>query len=563
MSPTSRFSFCALFGGILLELAAGCASSKPDAFIIPVAPPGSIPDDFLIIDMHSHNFNARDIPVRNIALGRRDAAPPWTWLATDGMAKLLAAAIVSETPESDPQRRVLQQAKAPAQNMVETAVQMGVKPTKADKSPRRAQHQAVEKALRQRRTGERAPVGLKERIVLRSVRSVVSPHPPGTHRTEKANSTDVIGGFLDDLTSNHEELASRYFQENVSQVALRIVHMMDMGPTYGQTNNEGHLRPIDEQVLTLQRLQKNRKWRMTYFVSYNPFRDNANSGEALDKVKDAILHHGAYGVKIYPPAGYRAISNSIPSRPRPWFTAWPGREWEARYRSNGQAIKPEELDRRILDLLIWCADSDIPIFVHSGYGEFQARSGYGHDMPDPRWWKGLLEKESPAHPQLKNIRLCFGHSGGGDSFFGDKEFLVWSQTVADLCCTYPNIFCEVGCLDQILYPEKRAAFIKSIEGLCPPQGPDPSTFSFATKITYGSDWFMPLDTGISRDTFIAAYREAFRQIEKERPDLGEIGAKFFYWNALDFLDASRRIGVDQNLDPTTKAQLRILCDRPH
>src|SRR5258707_1844985 len=58
-----------------------------------------------VIDVHTHNFNARDIPVQNIALGRRDALPPWTWLVGDETAKFLAAVIVADTePERENER---------------------------------------------------------------------------------------------------------------------------------------------------------------------------------------------------------------------------------------------------------------------------------------------------------------------------------------------------------------------------------------------------------------------------------------------------------------------------
>src|SRR3954466_6557620 len=50
-----------------------------------------------IIDIHTHTFNARYLPLKNILLAKRDAFPPFTWLISDSCAETLAHALIERT----------------------------------------------------------------------------------------------------------------------------------------------------------------------------------------------------------------------------------------------------------------------------------------------------------------------------------------------------------------------------------------------------------------------------------------------------------------------------------
>jgi predicted TIM-barrel fold metal-dependent hydrolase len=273
-----------------------------------------------------------------------------------------------------------------------------------------------------------------------------------------------------------------------------------------------------------------------------------------------VTQDQAYGVKVYPPAGYRPTENKIPHRPVCFFTDKPGMEWDYRYKSNGKRISNAELNHRLLELLCWCAKNNIPVFAHSGYGEFQARSGYGQTMPNPRWWKDLLDGARQDHPELVQLRLCFAHAGGADSFFGGKDYKAWSETVVDLCRRYPNIYCEVGCLDQILDAKKQAAFAMAMVKWChAPRDAVTNRYDFSSKIMYGSDWYMPISSGVDRKQFLKAYQQVFLL-----PQLREFYQKFCYQNALEYLDAKNRIANSQfPIAEQTKSELQALLAQGH
>jgi len=91
--------------------------------------------------------------------------------------------------------------------------------------------------------------------------------------------------------------------------------------------------------------------------------------------------------------------------------------------------------------------SDVPIFAHCSYGEFQAAKGYGERNPNPKFWLELLEK----HDELRTLRLCLGHAGGSDYWFTNTLSCHpdWGEAVVKLCTTYPNVYCEVGILEEV------------------------------------------------------------------------------------------------------------------
>jgi hypothetical protein len=82
-------------------------------------------------------------------------------------------------------------------------------------------------------------------------------------------------------------------------------------------------------------------------------------------------------------------------------------------------------------------------------------------------------------------------------------------------------------------------------------------YSFGSKIIYGSDWFMPIDSGVDRKKFLAQYQEVFR-----RPKLQNFYRGFFFENALAFLNAEERLKDSKfRIDPETKKQLGELLAR--
>lgn len=495
-----------------------------------------------ILDVHTHTFNARYLPLRGILLGKRDAAAPLTWFITDRCATLIAEVFINHTElapvggrggaarkmgtewartsgKAGPLCKVLLKIidKAIARNVWERGVSPGKKLERVD-------------ALAEDMT-------LMERIALRTTAKMMG--------MDEHIQTDQPGGairsitrFLWLITQNDAQMPElfREFHEGAPMKGkLKLVtHMMDLGPVYGQPAEGTVLLDFPtEQLRRMERYQRADPGQK-YFIAYNPYRDylpGGQPGDSLRVVKDAIRKRHAHGVKVYPPSGYRAAGNQVKDRPTAWFTTFPGRQYDARYGGlNGD--KNAELNRRLDELFAWCEKEDVPVFTHSGHGEFEARKGYGEYHAHPKFWREVLQ----AHPKL---RLCLGHAGGGDFWFGIGHLPDWGQEAYELCTRYPNVYCEVTTGDEMLDEDRRAFFVDRIATLIAhsreeaqrtgnAKVPGERRYDFSKKLLYGTDWFLP-DAGYPRDVLVAT-QTAFLH-----PRLRASYADYFAGNAKRYL----------------------------
>jgi predicted TIM-barrel fold metal-dependent hydrolase len=185
-------------------------------------------------------------------------------------------------------------------------------------------------------------------------------------------------------------------------------------------------------------------------------------------------------------------------------------------------------------LLEWCITKDIPVLVHSGYGEFEARRGYGEYHSDPEFWQRFLESHStPAEPC--KLRLCLGHAGGEDYWFGRKEHADWGRRVYELCARYPNVYCEVTTSDTMIEATTQAFFVDRIATLfaesAGTQRNSPHgeiRYPFAKKMMYGTDWPLP-DQGEPNAVLIATEKALLH------PSLRDHYADYFSLNARRYL----------------------------
>ncbi len=554
-----KFLALALPLGVLLL--ASCSTTPPKltaqqiavrdqlARISPATDP--LPAQTEIIDIHTHTFNARYLPLEGIILGKRDAFFPFTTLISDRASVLIARALVELTelaPGPQAAARIaadkgavrrIRETEHPGLiggiflNLIDKAVKAGA----WDEEPgaRMAEKLPAKKAaLDQVSTN----MTWTERIAVRSAMKMMGMETYAeSPKTDPRMLSDVQAAvrFVWTLTQNDAQLAEMYQREHDGVVCKRpikmISHMMDLGPVYDENPRGAELLDFGAaQVSRMESYKNQPDPPLAYFVAYNPYRDSAPGSDpdaALQLVKDAVEKHGAIGVKIYPPSGYRPIGNDI--KPRPWtlFTRYPGKQWDRRYLGFGETSKErnDRLDAELEKLLLWCIEKDLPVLVHSGYGEFQARKGYGVYHSNPLYWKKFLETHSAGGPC--KLRLCLGHAGGEDFWFGKTEFEDWGKTARELCVTYPNVYCEVTTSGALLDPNTSALFADRLATLFNQPAAD-DKFPFSRSLLYGTDWPLP-DRGEPKDV-LEATQKIFLL-----PELRAHYADYFSANAKRFL----------------------------
>ena len=345
--------------------------------------------------------------------------------------------------------------------------------------------------------------------------------PPGESDTPHvldASSPAVRSGyfsFLEVMTRRNREIALELKDRQYPDVDLFVHHMMDMERAYDS-------KPVvsfEEQIHRMTKLDRSFDGNFVHFVAFDPFRRD----DSLESVKRGLAA-GAIGVKFYPPSGFRASGNTLPNDPGIPSILKPGARmrWLSRYKDLTSARLDDLNDK----LFAYCELNDIPIFTHCTPKGFEADEDYGK-MADPAFWAPVLEK-------YKKLRLCFGHSGGHAFWFpqaaADAEEVRFGRMVADLCLKHPNVYCEVGYLEQILKPGDRELFKNRLkEQIDRPSTAPTGSWKLGNKIMYGSDWHM-IHKEKGHEQYPAAFNELFTD-----PALKPWQRAFFCRNAIAYL----------------------------
>ena len=187
----------------------------------------------------------------------------------------------------------------------------------------------------------------------------------------------------------------------------------------------------------MEQLKQDNPQSMFGFSAFDPRRDNWR------QLADTAIAHGFLGFKFYPALGYLPIGNADPV-----------------------------LESRVAAFFDYCIAGDIPVFVHCTPIGFQTKEKKGLNA-HPKHWRALLE-----HERWRDLRLCLGHAGGGrasnlgvssagwmadnDAEWRDAD--NFARIVADLCATYPNVYCELGYITELLDdPTARELLVANIE----------------------------------------------------------------------------------------------------
>jgi len=514
-----------------------------------------------IIDIHTHTFNARYLPLRNILLGKRDAAPPLTWLISDSCAATLAHSLIERTelapaPGSEGVARM--ESASQAQQHRDKGWICGVFLKLLDKAAASGawrkgmspqdQLAALDKVAEKMNFQEKMGVMIATRMM--GMDNHVDMSPNGLRGAMR---------FLWFLTQNDADqtrlFALQYKDAPMRGTPLMVSHMMDLAPVYNQEPSGNELLDFaKDQVRRVESFQKRPNSNMIYFVAYAPYRDywrGGHAGDAQELVRSAIEEHGAWGVKVYPPSGYRPAGNSIQPRPTGIRSRAAAEQWDARY-GPLPGDKNRALDEKIEKLLLWCIEKNVPVFVHSGTGEFEARKGYGFHHSNPSFWRQFLDNHPAPDGSPCRLRLCLGHAGGGDYWFGGKNAVSWGSDSYEMCRRFPNVYCEITTHAELVAPNNQAFFVDRLAKAFDDSQLDadgkPYPFSFAKKLIYGTDWYLP--DASERETVLVATEQAFlhKKLRRHYKD-------YFFGNALRYLNAGTRL--NRSSDSATAVEKRL------
>ena len=275
---------------------------------------------------------------------------------------------------------------------------------------------------------------------------------------------------------------------------MRFVHfMMDMQMAYPSLKPP-YYAPYPEQMLRMQQLQRDSQGALLGFWAFDPRREDWQARA------EAALAKGFLGFKFYPAMGYRP-------------------DGDLHYAD------------RIEAFYVFCIERDVPIFAHCTPEGFQTRRKEGH-FASPLYWERVLKR----HPTL---RLCLGHAGGGHGGEGEHCSHGWdaanheqwtkpgnyARNVVLLCKGYPNVYCEVGHLVGMLEEDGPTRFLANLARA----NAEPGEYDFMTKLAYGTDWHMQAMVNATR-RFLDGFIRMF-----ESTELAGYKERFFWQNGHAYL----------------------------
>jgi len=444
------------------------------------------------IDLHTHVFNVRYLPVAGI-LHQRGGLPT---IVARGIAKLLNARTGDQIghPAAAPKDLMLQAAEAMADIPPAVALARATPPELIDDPD-------VREALAL--IGTAPPQGVVAAMALHHDNASAQAQFAQLYAQVEslADLDDIFETgreyleWLKFLTHSEQFIVDRLIKTYGDDVQIFVHHMMDMQHYYDP--GDCHYDFVGEQLDRMKRLVDANQGRLLTFVAWSPKRPND-----VNVIRRAVENGIAVGVKVYPPSGYQA---------------------------------DEAMNDPLFD---FCAsERSVPLFAHCTPVGFEARKGFGIKS-DPKFWRNVLHR---ADKQWKNLRLCLAHAGGDVPWFDAAKFPgSFAESAFNLAVDpqTPNVYLEFGYHDDILDPVKRKRFAALLA-----QKIEQSDGRLGDRMVYGTDWHL-----IQRLKNHEQYFEAFAEVFST-PPLDAFADRFFFRNAAEYLNLAAFAEARAEADP--------------
>jgi predicted TIM-barrel fold metal-dependent hydrolase len=258
------------------------------------------------------------------------------------------------------------------------------------------------------------------------------------------------------------------------------------------------------------------------FIAFDPWRYwddvlDRRSPNAFEVVKTAVEKRGFFGVKLYPPMGFRAYDNA----------SLPNKEFPSKLRKlfRRRTEIGRKIDEALLQLYDYCHKNQVPIMAHcansiGSHPDYALRAA-------PDYWRLVLEK----YPDL---RLNLGHFGGIWDFASALPIKVpedtsntpklWPCQIAAMIEKYDNLYVDVGDFAAVMERWDEGQNTQKIFSNLATLAENYSKLK--SRVMYGTDWAL-LDREPGNERYYQAMRDHFARIFGATDDiLGKNAAAF-------------------------------------
>lgn len=300
-----------------------------------------------IIDIHTHIFNATDIPIEGYLNSRRSEKLKFLNLEylLDFFASPILFAYIA----------------------------------------RRMRERCITRVLKKGRTGKIYSIILK--LLGLGIRQQLTEWEDSLSKNAQDNANDLVNIW--------------------KEIDLYIPLMIDYEYWFDNTSDNAIKDQIDyiykEVVIP-------HKGKIHPFAPYDPAREiayrkglNNPDGQlekygSLNLVKDAIENKGFIGVKLYNSLGYKPINNSTVTNERKRIAI---RNEKMQY-----LFKGEEYDEVLSELYDYCVKNEVPITTHCGMYGIESYPDASFDFGKAIYWRDVLKQK-----KYKNLHLNLAHFG--------------------------------------------------------------------------------------------------------------------------------------------------------
>lgn len=445
------------------------------------------------IDIHTHFFNGRDVPVVGFlkqTIIRDPHAPVDPDMTTDAFLKLLTSILLVNTPTARAELDELGGRVAPiprddlirrdqqnvADGIAQFAAAAGPRPTGLS-TTRRDEDRLLDRIAQEvgtpglrnsLQTPQAQARTLAHRIYDRGAGGLTIGQPRDYLHYSPLIQTIRWAGLL---TRSRIDILAELDRLYGGQTGIRIFSpsLVDFG---AWLVTEEDVTPIEDQIELVAAIA--RKYTSSLILPFAPFcplraaleREDDPSVDPLRNVKHAVLDLGFLGIKLYPPMGFRPIGNNTDLT------------WVPREPRDG----PPALDRELEALYAWCVENEVPIKAHAN-NSIAAGPNTG-TFADPAGWQVVLRD-----PRFKNLQLNLAHFGGFDETHGNDAFTSdsdWEATMAAMVGEFPNVYFDLGYWTDAaeIDNEDRARVLERTAALIA------STPAMLDRMMYGSDFSM-------------------------------------------------------------------------
>lgn len=465
---------------------AGCACPRPFPPATAIAPgptapllapgriqPKSVP---LAIDVHTHLFNATDVPVRGFLEGPvahslpaglaalvRAAAPLLELLGRrfalscgEEMQQLAAMRTSPLGQHRASWTADLDRAMERHIGDVTAALQRTMRGTAFEAELDRAEANYAKLAPQLRRA---IPLSQDEAALRTALAGGERPaagtwHPAQARQAQDMDPLGILRFIGRMLSPRHHNL--RAYQRLYSTddgafgVDLCCAAMVDYNRWLGCTATPSSL---EDQVLLFEQLSVLSGGYMLPIVPYNPWTDIDDGDRSYALVRRAIERHGHVAVKIYPPIGYAPDGSVASGSTRPSPAA-------------------DAMHTKLARLYQYCVERGIPVMAHTAHSN--GRDKPHDELAAPHYWDKVL-------PDVPGLQVHAGHFGNHADASAD-----WPGRYVRMMGSAHGrqVYADLAYLDDMLLPGPERDRMRALLSQSLPDG------AVYRRVMYGSDWHM-------------------------------------------------------------------------